>query len=111
MPNVKIPIDTFSLTRGSMEIKGFTIPLSSANRRGMEYTSLSGAFTTDTVGETYGDGSSGVYNRNRGLRFTGSRGWTGSTSSATPSTNSLGSGSAISYMPEYITIKLWKRIS
>lgn len=45
------------------------------------------------------------------LNFKASRKWMGSTSNMFPSTNALGSGNSISYLPNYIQIKLWKRLS
>lgn len=45
------------------------------------------------------------------LYFNASRNWSGSTSSATPNTESLGYATPLSIAPQYIDIKIWKRLS
>ena len=43
--------------------------------------------------------------------FDASRSWSGNTSTASINTNALGSGSAISNLPSFITVKMWRRLS
>lgn len=70
---------------------------------------LSGAVYQDSA--TYSGGFKNEGEAARKLIFDASRAWTGSSSSANTSTESLGSASAIQITPQYIDIKLWKRLT
>lgn len=104
LPNTKLQVENFNLTRGTMDITG-TVPLVF----GRGEVTPTGAFAES---ETLGRGLMGVEARD-GLYpdFKASRSWTGATSNASPYTESLGSGTALSIQPSYITLKFWKRLS
>ena len=106
MPNVKIPVDTISFTRGSMNITG-----TFGWQNGTEKDFATKAFSVSGPWQKYYGHTDAANGITPTYTFDASRSWTGSTGSATPNTNSLGSGSSISYMPNYIQIKLWKRLS
>ena len=93
LPNIKLKVDSFSLT-------------TSAHTHSL------------TLRTRYGGGG---YNRNPG--WSGEDGDLGATTAnttsaggqntgtASPSTESLGSGTALTIQPAYITLKFWKRLS
>lgn len=102
LPAVKIQLDSFSLSRGSMEITGNLSALT--DRRG---TSL-GAFS-------YGSASGGSFQGGSGkeyyIDFKASRSWTGTTNTAQPQTVNLGSGQALDITPAYYTVHMWLRLT
>ena len=102
LPAIKIQLDSFSLSRGSMEITGQLSALT--DRRG---TSL-GAFS-------YGSASGGSFQGGGGreyyIDFKASRSWTGTTNTAQPQTVNLGSGSALDITPSYYTVHMWLRLT
>ena len=106
LPAVKVQLDSFSLTRGTMNITGAI----SSSGTGASFESPSGAFYGDS--KSYGVTAYGsYYNLIKRLEFSANRNWTGSTGTATPYTQNLGSGTAITVNPTYITIRAWKRLS
>lgn len=110
MPNVKLKVDSFKATRGSMEILG-DILINVTSGEGDKYNTYGGAFyKSSTVGwGLFFNGSGGGgYNT---AKFKASRTWSGESSSASPYTETLGSGTALSIQPVYITLKFWKRLS
>ena len=104
LPAEKLQVESFSLTRGSMNITG---KYSFYSQRGGQY---SGAFYPDAYKNPSANGGYNEGNHS-GLGLDASRSWTGSTSSATPYTNNMGNGTPISINPEHITVKAWKRLS
>ena len=104
LPSTKLQIESFSLTRGTMNITG--------NFYGSDgifpSAKYSGAFYPSGNGRSLQNASSSYPS---GFNFDASRSWTGSTSSASPYTAQMGSGTPISINPEYITIRAWKRLS
>ena len=107
LPNIKLKVDSFNLTRGIMDITGSW----SGGCNG--YTAsfnTSGAFYRLSASRANRKADSNGDDSNY-LGFQASRNWTGSTSSASPSTESIGSGTALSIQPAYITLKFWKRLS
>ena len=106
LPNVKLKVDTFSLNRGTMEITG-----TYKWNTGVEGYSSSGAFTNSQSWNKYGGHSDSAAGYTTTTNFNASKTWTGSTSAGSPSTESLGQASPISILPEYINIRLWKRLS
>lgn len=105
LPAVKVQLDSFQLGRGTQEITG-NIGFGSTNYEATNYTS--GAFYNGGTGSSvHGAGSGNQYIHS----FKASRTWTGMSTSATPYTQNLGSGTAISISPTYITIRAWKRLS
>ena len=106
LPAVKVQLDSFSLTRGTMNITGAI----SSSGTGASFESPSGAFYGNS--KSYGVTAYGsYYNLIKRLEFSANRNWTGSTGTATPYTQNLGSGTAITVNPTYITIRAWKRLS
>ena len=72
------------------------------------FHSQSGTFTSQVSSIARGGDTGGYY---KNLYFQASKGWTGSTSSASPYTTALGSGTPITVTPAYITVRAWKRLS
>ena len=104
LPVTKLQVESFSLTRGNMNITGsFKVP----DRNSQYDSSGTGCFTSSNA-----SGFS-AHDRQDSTLITmdASKSWTGNTSSATPYTQNLGSGTAISINPTYITIRAWKRLS
>lgn len=102
LPAVKIQLDSFSLSRGTMEITGNLSALT--DRRG---TSL-GAFS---YGSATGGGFAGGSGREYYIDFKASRSWTGTTNTAQPQTVNLGSGQALDITPAYYTVHMWLRLT
>lgn len=115
LPAEKIQLESFQLGKGTQEITGEFSLLGSAtgNIYGWSGNKSSGAFSFDgnkinaNVGEHVSN-TTITYNQ---TKFTGSKTWTGMSTSATPYTQNLGSGTPISINPEHITVKAWKRLS
>ena len=106
LPAVKVQLDSFSLTRGTMNITGAI----SSSGTGACFESPSGAFYGDS--KSYGVAAYGsYYNLIKRLEFSADRNWTGSTGTATPYTQNLGSGTPLTINPTYITIRAWKRLT
>lgn len=99
LPAEKLQVESHSMTRGTMDITGTAA---------VEPASCTGAFYKNS--ETKESNVSGWKNSNF-IHFQASRSWTGSTSSASPYTGQMGSGTPISINPEHITVKAWKRLS
>ena len=102
LPNVKIQVEPFSLSRGNMNITG---KLGSPTKEG---TSLgTGAFKVIL------DSSSGRAAAGGGGQvqwdFDASRTWTGTTSTASPYTQALGNSKPIDIMPPFINVHMWRR--
>lgn len=103
LPNVKLTVDSFSLSRGNMNIIGHMFGCYNPDA-----TPYGGAFYKENGNYTgVGGTSSG-----RGLsKFDASRSWTGTTNSVSPQTNALGSGQALDITPAYYTTHMWLRTS
>lgn len=99
LPAEKLQVESHSMTRGTMNITG------SCTGDSASIISMSGCLVKGS-----GNGSD---NNGRGQQnhwtFDASRSWTGSTSSASPYTVTMGSGTPITVNPEHITVKAWKR--
>lgn len=110
LPAVKIQLDAFSLSRGTMDITGNM-----------------GFVGSQSCGY-YGSGSGVIYpssysrsslfaqnptqdNVYHGIGFQASRNWTGTTNTAQPQTVNLGSGQALDITPAYYTCHMWLRTS
>ena len=110
LPNVKLNIDSFKITRGNMEILG-DILINVTSNEGDKYNTYGGAFyKSGTVGWGLffnGSGGGGYHT----AKFKASRTWSGESSSAAPYTQNLGNGTALSIQPSYITLKFWKRLT
>ena len=100
LPAVKVQLESFQLGKGTQEITGEFDP-------GNYIPNTSGAFTE------WSNSSYEMSNNRSGKRigFQASRSWTGMSTSASPYTQNLGSGTAITVNPTYITIRAWKRLS
>lgn len=106
LPNVKLQVDSFSLSRGNMDITGtfagYTVDRGSC---------VSGAFTSDN---TTLQGPYQVDDKAEGQNittFTASRSWTGMSTSASPYTSALGSGTPLDITPSFYTVHIWKRLT
>lgn len=79
---------------------------------GLATTSIgsTGSFYVKTVNRRTAS-AGGVGNWDYHLNIDASLSWSGSTSTASINTNALGSGSAISNLPSFITVKMWRRLS
>lgn len=106
LPSIKLKIDSFSVSRGTMDITG-RMPLKEpSNTSSSDYN---GAFYNSSITGRVGNyNNSGSSNQ---IAFQASKSWTGMSTSNSPNTETLGSGTALSIQPEYITLKFWKRLS
>lgn len=104
LPATKLQVESFSLTRGTMNITGsFKVP----DRNSQYDSSGTGCFiSSNASGWSAGDRSDSTL-----ITMDASKSWTGSTSSASPYTSAMGNGTAISINPTYITVRAWKRLS
>lgn len=102
LPNVKIQVEPFSLSRGSMNITG---KLGSPTKEGVSLGT--GAFRVifDSNSGRAASGGGGQVEWD----FDASRSWTGTTSTASPYTQSLGNSTPIDIMPPYINVHMWRR--
>lgn len=107
LPADKLQVESFSLTRGRMNITG-ELPLGLANGETSGYTGAFGAISKSISKHNF---SSYSNIRSYMVNFNASNTWTGNTSSASPYTVAMGNGTPISINPEHITIKAWKRLS
>ena len=103
LPAVKIQLDSFSLSRGTMNITG-SISEGLLNTYAGDYT---GAFIrSSSVGKI----ATGTYTTYR-INFDASKTWTGSTNSVSPQTSTLRSGQALDITPSYYTCHMWLRLT
>ena len=108
LPNVKLSVNSFSLSRGTMNITG----KSTYSGGNAVISTLTGAFK----GLKEVDWGAGGQSAPRGpffadYDFEASRSWTGTTNSASPQTSTLGSGQALDITPSYYTTHIWLRTS
>ena len=101
LPATKIQLDSFSLSRGTMEINGDLGVIDTSSN-------FSGAFYTE--GTKYGNGSASFASKPF-YKFRASRSWTGTTNTAQPQTVNLGKGTPFSILPPYLVVNIWKRLS
>ena len=107
LPTDKLQVESHSMTRGSMEITG-TYKWDT----GIEGYSASGAFSIPSNSwNKYGGHSDSAAGYTTTTNFNASKTWSGSTSSASPYTTQMGSGTPLAINPEHITIKAWKRLT
>lgn len=102
LPAVKIQLDSFSLSRGTMEITGDFYTSNYIKYAG------SGAFYTKQTGLSGHGGDSGSGYK---IGFQASRSWTGTTNTAQPQTVNLGNGQALDITPAYYTVHMWLRLT
>ena len=99
LPAVKIQLNSFSLSRGTMEITG---------KLGIETSdNISGAFYKSGGGTNLESG----WGWRTTTQFQASRAWTGTTNTAQPQTVNLGSGQALDITPAYYTVHMWLRLT
>ena len=104
LPNIKLAVDSFSLSRGTQNITG-----SADTWTYQSETISSGALYFSGTGKRN-------YNVNGGwsgtsLKLDASKTWTGSTNSVSPQTSTLGSGQAFDITPSYYTCHMWLRLT
>lgn len=105
LPTDKLQVESHSHTRGNMDITG------TGNMDGVYQESMTGAFY---IYKTSARRTQGTTTDNNGGKITGfqaSKNWTGSTSSASPYTTAMGSGTPLTINPEHVTIRAWKRLT
>ena len=107
LPNVKLTVNSFSLSRGTMDITGTW--KGGCNGYTASY-STTGAFHTLSASRANRQSDSNGDSSNY-LGFTASKSWTGSTNSVSPQTSVLGSGSALDITPSYYTVHMWLRLT
>lgn len=103
LPNVKLSVNSFSLSRGTQNITG-SLKLatdSKVSHVGAFYQTTEQAISYNSVTPT---------NTNH-VGFDASKTWTGSTNSVAPQTSALGSGSALDITPSYYTVHMWLRLT
>lgn len=105
LPNVKLTVNSFSLSRGTQNITG---TLNTRVKYGSSAAST-GAFTDSStaVVSLSGGQQATAYNGT----FDASKAWTGSTNSVSPQTSALGSGQALDITPSYYTVHMWLRLT
>lgn len=108
LPNVKLTVNSFSLSRGTMDITG-SWNNGVINESSMISSSLNGAFYNS--GSPSGRGYGTQWSTSVQIGFQASRTWTGSTNSVAPQTSALGSGSALDITPAYYTVHMWLRLT
>lgn len=108
LPNVKLTVNSFSLSRGTMDITG-SWNNGVINESSMISSSLNGAFYNS--GSPSGRGYGTQWSTSVQIGFQASRTWTGSTNSVAPQTSALGSGSALDITPSYYTCHMWLRLT
>ena len=109
LPAIKVQLDNFSLTRGTMNITGEFYTMYENDTRIENYSTgafKSSASTKLRTEPSEAPGPNCILNN-----FDASRSWTGNTGTASPYTQNLGNGTAITVNPTYITIRAWKRLS
>ena len=107
LPAVKVQLESFQLGKGTQEITG---SLNYDHRTLIASNSiLKGAFYNTGSYNAIEVGTSNL--KFAGIGFQASRTWSGMSTSATPYTQNLGSGTAISINPTYITVRAWKRLT
>ena len=106
LPNVKLTVNSFSLSKGTQDITGEVYFASKPSGR----TITSGAFYPVTKYEEFNSGAVGGGDVDY-AGFQASKTWTGSTNSVSPQTSALGSGSALDITPAYYTCHMWLRTS
>lgn len=102
LPNIKLQVESFQLGRGTQEITG-------AHQSGTDSVIPEGAFYMPSPSRV--EPGQGAYRNSYRVAFQASRSWTGMSTAANPYTEVLGSGTALSIQPAYITLKFWKRLS
>ena len=106
LPNIKLQVDSFSLGRGTQEITGQIdydrTPVKSASG------AFAATYNEEEKPHTGVDNAFRYYDR---TVFTASRTWTGMSTSASPYTSSLGSGTPLDITPSFYTVHIWKRLS
>lgn len=108
LPNVKLTVNSFSLSRGTMDITGYigtTTDFGVVRNPG----SVTGAFSKVKSYSNRPEGASGTGSND--IDFKASRAWTGATNTAQPQTSALGSGSALDVTPAYYTCHMWLRLT
>lgn len=111
LPNIKLAVNSFSLSKGSMDITGSFESRGRNTRDDNVAYEVDGAFSCQKTktGQYFWNSTDNdpVYK----YSFQASKAWTGSTNSVSPQTNSLGSGQAFDITPSYYTCHMWLRIS
>lgn len=110
LPAVKLTVNSFSLSRGTMDIKGVAQP-----QTGIGYINHNAGGTAEGAFYNAGALNYGLMGNDRTggskLGFQASRNWIGSTNSVSPQTSVLGSGSALDITPSYYTVHMWLRLT
>lgn len=106
LPNVKLTVNSFSLSRGNMDITGTFAGYTAGGN-----SNISGAFISNNATKGGPVGTDDNIEGQNTTTFTASRSWKGTTSSASPQTNALGSGQALDITPSYYTAHMWLRTS
>ena len=112
LPNIKLNVNSFSLSRGTMEITGSIINQNSSFQFLTEGTiNTTGALYTSGYVSRPGISDNNNINSPKDLQFQASRAWTGTTNTAQPQTVNLGSGQALDITPAYYTVHMWLRLT
>ena len=106
LPNVKLTVNSFSLSRGTQNITGY---IDKVRVRLNNDFGAGGAFS-GSLSTLSGDANSGSAYTTK-YDFDASKTWTGSTNSVSPQTSALGSGSALDITPAYYTVHMWLRLT
>ena len=114
LPNIKLNVNSFSLSRGTMDIIGSITPnsqSSSVQFLAESMVTMNGAFYYSGTKSQAGFADANSYTSAKDIQFQASRNWTGTTSAASPQTSSLGNGQALDITPSYYTCYMWLRLT
>ena len=110
LPAVKIQLNSFSLSRGTMEITG-AVKTTYGTNNGF-FNTAEGAFSVaNSTGYGIGGSNAWAGTHYKSFDFNASKTWTGTTNTAQPQTVNLGSGSALDITPSYYTVHMWLRLT
>ena len=110
LPAVKIQLNSFSLSRGTMEITG-AVKTTYGTDNGF-FNTTEGAFSVaNSTGYGIGGSNAWAGTHYKSFDFNASKTWTGTTNTAQPQTVNLGSGSALDITPSYYTVHMWLRLT
>ena len=110
LPNVKLTVNSFSLSRGTQDIIGSFTGENLVYYDSELHSPTTGAFTSSQNTVFHGAQAHNSYSSAK-FDFQASKAWTGSTNSVSPQTSALGNGSALDVTPAYYTVHMWLRLT
>ena len=105
LPNVKLTVNSFSLSRGTQNITGQLVNWANDPALVQPNGAFYNGVTKTNTGRFWTAQNGNV------MQFDASKAWTGSTNSVSPQTSALGSGQALDITPSYYTVHMWLRLT